>query len=228
MSSPSDSSSSAARGLEAQSVGSPSTGSESGVGATSAKSRWPWLNSRLAGEFGVGFNGPIGNDLPDITWGYNLSAGAGLHLTKRLSLLGEFQFIGDKIPGRLMTIKGATLANTRIVSITLNPVVDLFPRRATSIYLTGGGGFYHKVTNFTSNNDADTGASSGLANTFSSNQGGANLGFGLEHRFFGVKSADRSAIFAETRYLFVNTPPTSAANGLGTTGLIPVTVGLRW
>jgi hypothetical protein len=127
-----------------------------------------------------------------------------------------------------MAIEGATLANTRFVSITLNPVVDLFPRRATSIYLTGGGGFYHKVTNFTSSMDTDTGASPGLSDTFSSNQGGANLGIGITRRLFGVKSADRSSIFAEARYLFVNTPPTSATNGLGTSELIPVSIGLRW
>jgi hypothetical protein len=183
----------------------------------------------MAGEFGAGFNAPVGNDLPDITWGYNFSAGAGLHVTKRLSLLGEFQFIGNRIPGRLMAIEEANMANTRIVSICLNPIIDLFPRRATSMYLTGGGGLYHKVTDFSVEDVITPGDGLPIvADHFSSNQGGANLGFGFEHRFFGVKSEDRSAIFAEARYLFVNTPPASATNGLGTTELIPVTVGLRW
>jgi hypothetical protein len=35
-------------------------------------------------------------------------------------------------------------------------------------------------------------------------------------------------LFAEARYLFINTPPLGEPNGLGTTGLIPVTFGVRW
>ena len=33
--------------------------------------------------------------------------------------------------------------------------------------------------------------------------------------------------FAEARYLFLNTPRITAINGLGTTELIPVTIGVR-
>jgi hypothetical protein len=200
-----------------------------GPSPAASKPHIRWFSDRLAGEFGLGFNAPLGNDLSAITWGYDISAGAGLHLSPHLSLLGEFQFIGDKLPGRLMAAAGANEANTRIVSLTVNPVVDLFPRRATSIYLTGGGGFYHKVTTLSANNATITGFGFVIvADHFTSNQGGANLGFGFQHRFFGLKSADKSAIFAESRYLFVNTPPASAKNGLGTTELIPVTIGLRF
>jgi hypothetical protein len=34
-------------------------------------------------------------------------------------------------------------------------------------------------------------------------------------------------VFAEARYLFLNTP-SNATNGLGATELIPVTIGVRW
>ncbi len=37
-----------------------------------------------------------------------------------------------------------------------------------------------------------------------------------------------SQLFAEARYLYVHTPPISQNNGLGTTELIPVTVGVRF
>jgi hypothetical protein len=35
-------------------------------------------------------------------------------------------------------------------------------------------------------------------------------------------------LFAEARYLFIKTPPITTTDGLGTTELIPVTMGLRW
>lgn len=198
------------------------------VPAASA-TRMRWFSNRFAGEVGGGFNAPVGNDQLAITWGYDFSAGAGLHLSPRVSLLGEFQYIGAGLPKKLIAAEGANEARTRILSVTLNPVIDFFPRRTISMYLTGGGGFYHKVTTFAMNQQTIIGEGlSFVADHFTSNQGGANIGFGFQYRLFGLQSADKSAFFAESRYLFVNTPPASAKNGFGTTGLIPVTVGLRW
>jgi len=222
-------SSSSSRGFSGEGAARTAEGSGERSEPASAKSHWRWFSGRMAGEAGAGFNAPLGNDLHAITWGYNFAAGAGLHLNKRVSLLGEFQFIGAKIPGALMNTEGAKLANTRVVSIGLAPVIDLFSVRANSVYLTGGGGFYHKVTNFAVDLDTVSGDLRPIvADYFTSNQGGANLGIGFKHRLFGTDSRDQSSIFAEARYLFVNTPPTSATNGLGTTELIPVTIGLRW
>src|ERR1700730_7505426 len=50
-------------------------------------------------EGGAGFNAPIGNDLPYITWGGNFNVGGGLRFSKRFSLLAEYGFIDDKLPG---------------------------------------------------------------------------------------------------------------------------------
>jgi hypothetical protein len=35
-------------------------------------------------------------------------------------------------------------------------------------------------------------------------------------------------LFAEARYVWIDTPPIGEQNGLGTTGLIPATFGVRW
>jgi hypothetical protein len=60
---------------------------------------------------------------------------------------------------------------------------------------------------------------------FSSNQGGFSFGFGVTHK---LRWETNMRVFAEARYLFLDTPPINATNGLGTTELLPVTIGVRW
>ena len=69
--------------------------------------------------------------------------------------------------------------------------------------------------------------------SFTSNQWGGNAGVGLYHRLGGNmygddSSENHSELFAEARYTFIHTPPITQNNGLGTTELIPVTVGIRF
>ncbi len=59
---------------------------------------------------------------------------------------------------------------------------------------------------------------------FSSNQGGLNLGTGLTHNI-----GSGAKIYAEARYLWVNSPGPSATQvGSGTVSMIPVTFGIRF
>jgi hypothetical protein len=215
------------------------TASGSGMGAGQASSgRRHAASQGIALEFGGGFNAPIGNDTssneggPFVTWGGNLTAGVGLHFSRNLSLLGEFQFIDNKLPGSFIAEAGAGASNgnTHIISITANPVVDLFPGSANSVYLTGGGGYYHKSTNFSIQVccDFEGFPISINTNSFSSNQLGGSFGVGYTHRLGGTYGDSKMKLFAESRYLFLNTPRVGEVNGLGTTELIPVTVGVRW
>jgi len=207
-------------------AGSGGAGAESrrGFGAHS-------LAGKFTGEIGGGFNAPIGNDLPYITWGGNVTAGAGLRFNKAFSLLGEFQFIGNKLPGAFINAGGGQGGNAHIISITAAPVIDLFPKRTNSIYLTGGGGYYHKSTNFTVQECCDFYGYpvTVTANSFTSNQLGGSIGFGISHKLGGSIYGDgHSQVFAEARYLYINTPSISETNGLGATELIPVTIGFRF
>jgi len=213
--------------------------SGSGAGAGQAQSgRRHAASQGIALEFGGGFNAPIGNATssneggPFITWGGNVTAGAGLRFSRNFSLLGEFQFIDNKLPGAFIAEAGAGASNgnTHIISITANPVIDLFPRSANSVYLTGGGGYYHKSTNFSIQVCCDFyGYPVNInTNTFSSNQLGGSLGLGYTHRLGGTYGDSNMKFFAESRYLFLNTPRVGEVNGLGTTELIPVTLGVRW
>ena len=179
---------------------------------------------------GGGFNTPIGNDGRYITWGGNFTAGGGLHFSRGLSVLGEFSFFADKLPGAFVAAGGGQTGNAHIIALTVDPIIDLFPKRTNSLYVVGGGGYYHKSTNFNVLGGYDFYGYPVFvtANSFSSNQGGLNLGFGLTHRLGGVYGDGTMKLFAEARYTWIGTPKVGQANGLGRTELIPVTFGVRW
>jgi len=199
--------------------------------------------SHLAFEAGGGFNAPTSDSSSDITWGGNLNVGAGYKFTPHLSALIEYQFIDDKLPGALIAETGATGGNAHIWSFTVAPVYDLFPKRTNDFYVTGGGGFYRKVTNFTDPEEAEycyyyycgTTVENVVVGHFSSNQGGWNIGAGYTHRLGGIYGDGNVKLFAEARYLDILTPATAASpNGLGVaavsadTKLVPVTFGVRF
>jgi hypothetical protein len=209
-----------------------------GRGSSAEQGNHGWkheFSNNLALEAGAGFNGPIGNDTPYITWGGNFTFGAGLHLSKAFSVLAEYQFMDNKLPGAFIADVGTQGGNAHIWSLTLDPVVDLLPKKTNSIYVTGGGGFYRKLTSFT---DPEEGVvctyycgivvENATVYHFSSNQGGANLGLGLSHKLGGRYSDGKSRLFAEARYTVLGTPSITSANGTGSTALIPVTFGIRW
>jgi hypothetical protein len=210
-------------------------------------------------EAGGGFNAPIGNDTnqygvvsqsngaPEpvavISWGGNFTVGGGLRVNNRVSVLGEYQFMDNKLPGALISdVNNATgdaddisAGNTHINSLTGSPVIDLFPKKTNGIYLVGGFGWYHKSTNFQAPEPVISIYGEYYENvtvtSFTSNQWGGNAGLGIYHRLGGNMyggDSSHTELFAEGRYTFIHTPPPTAANGLGTTELIPVTLGVRF
>src|ERR1700744_5287421 len=120
------------------------------------ESRW----SKVAFEAGGGFTAPVGNDVSGgqgvglsgyDTWGYNLTLGGGWNFNKWLGVLAEYQFNRNKIPGDTLAALGAPGGNINTWSLTIDPIIYLPPITPTiGVYVTGGGGFYRKVTNFTS------------------------------------------------------------------------------
>jgi len=204
-------------------------------------SRW----SHLAFEFGVGPTAPIGNDVSGgkpvglsgyDTWGYNVTAGGGWNFTKHIGAMLEYQFNRNKIPGATLAALGAPGGNINTWSLTIDPIVYLPMTHTVGAYVTGGGGFYRKVTNFTAPQLYEqcyyfcyTGVENVTIGHFSSNQGGLNIGTGLYWKAFGEDS--NTKLYAEARYVWVDSPPLTSTlylNGEGTEGLIPVTLGVRF
>jgi|HubBroStandDraft_5_1064220.scaffolds.fasta_scaffold59569_2 Outer membrane protein beta-barrel domain len=202
------------------------------------------FTSHLTFEAGGGFNGPVGDTSTDMTWGGNLTVGAGYSFSKRISALMEYQFLDNKAPGSLIAEAGAQGGYVHLWSFTVDPVIDLFPKSANTVYVTGGGGFYRKVTSFTDPTLTEEcyfycgyGYVNSVVSHFSSNQGGWNVGAGYMHKLGGMYGDSRMKIFAEARYLDVLSP---AIQGLSPNGqglittvpadskLIPVTFGVRF
>lgn len=201
-----------------------------------------WM-SHLTYEVGGGFGAPSGYSSPYITWGGNFTVGAGYRYNRMLSLMLEYQFVDDKLPGAIIAEAGATGGHVHIWSLSVDPVLDLTPKSAIDFYAVGGGGFYRSVTSFTDPEQTQycTYFYCGILTQnvvvghYSSNQGGWSIGGGLAHRFAGWNGDGKMKVFAEARYLDVMTPAvTTQANGLGTTTVgadtktIPVTVGLKF
>ncbi len=195
-----------------------------------------WKN-HLSFEGGGGADAPYGPDSKVITWGPQVTLGAGWKFTSHLSALVEYQFIDDKLPAFLTRQAGSAGGNAHIWSFTVDPVYDLFPKRASDIYLTGGGGFYRKLTSFTDPQPVTYcyyfcygGYSNVTVSHFSSNQGGINGGLGLSHRLGSpdMGGVSRLRIYVEARYLWIDTPGKGSSQGLGRTELVPITIGLRW
>jgi hypothetical protein len=190
-------------------------------------------------EAGGGFNAPQSKA---ITYGGQFTLGAGLNFSKYISGLIEYQFLDDKLPGYLIAETGANGGYAHIWSLTFDPVIDLTPKANNGVYITGGGGFYRKVTSFTDPEETEfceyfceVGEVPTVVGHFSSNQGGFNIGAGFEHRVGGGYGDSHTKLFVEARYLEVLTPASvSNPNGLGTTAVsadtkvIPVSVGVRF
>ena len=211
-------------------------------GHTSTATHKFFTPDRIAFEAGGGFNAPAPESSDYITWGGNFNLGAGLYLTNHLSALVEYQFLNDKLPKAIIGEAGAQAGHAHIWGFTVNPVYDFFPKKRNSFYVTGGGGFYRKVTSFTDPvlteycdyYYCDAYVDNAVVGHFSSNQAGWNAGAGYSWKI-GAPETGRMKLFVEARYLFVDTPAvTTEPNGLGTTTvaagtkLIPVTIGLRW
>jgi Outer membrane protein beta-barrel domain len=222
-------------------AGSPGAAAAAGQNGRYQRSH-SWFNN-LAFEAGGGFNAPTSDSSPYITWGGNFTAGVGKRFNSYLSLMAEYQFIDDKLPGAIIAETGANGGHAHIWSLTLDPVFDLFPSSTNSVYVTGGGGFYRKVTSFTDPEETEycdyyycyPGITNAVVGHYSSNQGGWNIGAGFTHRLGGLYGDSKMKLFAEVRYLDVLSPAvTTQPNGLGTTTvgadtkLIPVTLGVRW
>ncbi len=199
------------------------------------------LVSNFALEVGGGLDAPSNKTY--ITWGGQFTVGGGVNFSKRFALMAEYQLIDDKLPGAIIAETGATGGHAHIWSLTLDPVVSLFPKSENDVYVTGGGGFYRKVTSFTDVLPSEycsfyycgVGYTPQVVGHFSSNQGGFNIGGGYQHRMGGMYGDSKMKLFAEVRYVDVRTPAvTTQPNGLGTTSVaagtkvIPISLGIRW
>jgi hypothetical protein len=193
------------------------------------------LTDHLAIELGAGFNVPAGNTGTWQAVGYTINLGGGWMFTDRLGLLAEYGFNHANVPQNTLTAVGEPNGNVHVWSLTLDPVIYYKTGGRIGGYVTGGGGFYRKLTSFTQLvYEGDYCSYFGcypvfgneLLSHFSSNQGGVNIGTGVT---FKPNADGKGKFYAEARYVWVDSPPNSQkAFGTGTVGMFPVTFGFRW
>jgi hypothetical protein len=193
-------------------------------------------NDHLAIEAGAGFNVPAGNTT---TWqdvGYSINLGGGWNFNDRFGVLAEYSFNRANIPQNTLTNIGEPNGNVHVWSLTLDPIFYYKTSGHFGGYVTGGGGFYRKLTTFTEPIYAGDYCSyfygcypqydNVTLSHFSSNQGGLNIGTGVTYK----PNADgKGKFYAEARYVWVDAPANStSAAGTGTVGMFPVAFGFRW
>jgi hypothetical protein len=190
---------------------------------------------RLAIDAGAGFTTPLGSTARSQTYGYNVKFGAGYNFNHRIGLLAEYEFHDAGIPNAELAAAQAPQGNVHVWGFSLDPVVYYKNSGGWGGYVTGGGGFYRKLTTFSQ--PVFTGDFCNFAgfcfpqfanvtlDHFSSNQGGVSIGTGLTHPL----GQGGAKVFAEARYLWVDSAKATATTvGTGTESLIPVTFGIRF
>lgn len=188
--------------------------------------------SKLTFSIGGGFTEPAFRTDGRVNPGFNVSAGAGVNLTSRFGILGEFGFNDLDLSASALQRAGAPAGSARIYSLTANPIVRLNPHGRFDAYLTGGGGYYRRTVEFTQPTVAAITAfdpfygvffpvavpAQTVLGSFSQNKSGLNIGAGVSFR---VRGDSNLKFFAETRYHYLYTSPVR-------TSILPVTFGFRW
>jgi hypothetical protein len=202
-------------------------------------------SSKIAWEAGAGFAHPAGSTQHYQKTGYNLSFGAGENFNRAFGVLLQYDFadmgVANYITNALSNTVGTTVTgNTHLWSITLNPIINFSdPHSHFGAYITGGGGFYRKLTTFTEPNSGVCydyyygyyACAQNLAH-WSNNAGGLNGGLGFTYK---PSAYSNLKIFSEARYTWVDnqaSPNNTSSNGYPPanyrTGYFPVTFGVRF
>lgn len=193
------------------------------------------LIHHLAIEAGAGFDTPVGNTSKRQTEGFNLKLGGGWNFSQRFGVLLEYEFNRSGIPNAELTAVGAPNGNVHLWGLTLDPIFYLKNGMGWGGYVTGGYGFYRRVTSFTQPINLGYGCDfygycypqygNQTLSHFSSNQGGGSIGGGITHSL----GSGGAKVYAEIRYLGVAAPKSnSAQTGSGRISIIPVTFGIRF
>ncbi len=223
-------------------------------------------SNRFAFVAGGGVTLPVGSASSDfLNTGYRFEAGAGVNMSKKLGVLFQFDYDHFGIPGNVLANQETLYTvvsqdttgafqglggSTHIWSLTLNPTFNLYQGDSLGVYAVVGGGFYHKVTNFTVPSVGQYCDYYGYCYQYQTNQSidrytsnspGATGGLGVTYKF---SRWSNERLFAEARYVHTFNQarlgdPSFTRSGTGIvnnfyppnsneTSYIPITVGIRF
>jgi hypothetical protein len=104
---------------------------------------------RFTGSIGGGFTTPIENTGHNTDYGWNVNGGVGVNFGPYVGVLVDLGYNSLGVNHTALTNLGYAGGNLNVFSATLDPIIHLTPKRNADIYLIGGGGIYHRVTDFT-------------------------------------------------------------------------------
>ena len=209
---------------------------------------------------GAGFGIPVGTQFNYATTGWGFQGGGGRMFNKLVGVNLEFaydhfgmttatidtqsnRYFGDP------TNPNGLGGNTHVWNLSVQPVVNLRSGEGIGAYVTGGVGFYHKVSNFTLPQEQEqcdpfygcyVFGGNATVDHYSSNAAGFDGGFGITYKFSRFAS---ERLYAEVRYVYMANQykPGITAATIGTytgnnffpensqkTNYIPVKIGLRF
>jgi len=184
----------------------------------------------FTGYIGGGPGFPVSDFGQRVDNGWNVSAGAGIS-GNHLGLMLDFTYNDFGVNQSILNQVAAPNGSTRIWSFTLDPVIHVMKEGPADLYITGGGGIYHRTVEFTQPGVASTtffdpwfGFYPGLVSTnqvlasYSLYKPGVDGGAGVAVRL----GHSRTKVFAEARYHHMFT------NNRIDNSFIPLTIGLRW
>jgi hypothetical protein len=188
---------------------------------------------------GGGFTLPTGGTHNYATPGWKIQVGGGRNFNKTLAVLVQFDY--DKLGIQTNTLNnllsvynslGASDQNgdplTQLGgyihdwSLSLDPVLNYYTSDSLGAYVTGGAGFYHKATVFTTPEigqycDPYYGCYTYQANQpidkYVSNAFGVNAGFGFTYK---LSRWANQRLYAEARYVWTDNKPRPCYDGTGT------------
>jgi hypothetical protein len=186
--------------------------------------------SKVAFNVGAGFTTPVGNTGRHLDKGWNFRGGIGYNFSPYVGALIDVGYDSFGINSTTLNNVGFPGGGLRVFSVTLDPIVHLNPRGHVDVYLTGGGGLYHRYQEFTQPNVAVTPVFdpffgfysvavpvNQVLASYSVNKPGINAGAGI-----AIGTKWHGKVFAEARYnrIFMG-------NNFHT-DYVPVTFGFRW
>jgi hypothetical protein len=184
--------------------------------------------SGFAFSVGTGFTTPVGATGRYTDVGWNVGAGAGYNFSPYVGALVDLDYNRMGINSSTLADFGAPGGGVHIFSATLDPIVHLMPKSHVDVYVTGGGGFYHRQQDFTAPTVAVAGSygffgyypvavpGTVILSSSSINKPGVDIGMG-----FAFGSKWHGKFFAEAKYNRI-------IMGQFHTDYVPVTFGFRW
>lgn len=185
--------------------------------------------SKFSFDVGAGFTTPVGNTGRHLDTGWGIRGGAGVNFTPYVGAMLNVGFDWMGISSSTLRGIGVPGGDLQVFSARIDPIVHLNPKGHADIYITGGGGLYHRYQEFTRPTVAfATGfdpffgfypvaySANQVLASYSVNKPGVDIGAGVA---FGSKWHGK--FFAEARYhrIFMRDSHTD---------FVPVSFGFRW